>query len=286
MYWIIPALFTAFSEATKDYFSKRAMQKINYYTAAWSLMTLPIPFLLTALVFVGLPNIGPTFLPIAIANSMLYILSVVLYMKAISNSPLSLILPILSFTPVFMLLTSPIILNEFPKTIGLIGLVFIAAGVYVLNVKDMKKGLLAPFVSLAKNKSSMLMLAVALIWSITGVTGKYLVNQSSPVFTMFSQYVISAVAFSMFAFATRKINIKDISKNLKNVISIGFFTALSEIGLAYTFTLTLAAYTIAAKRLSIVIGSIYGFKFFKEGNVVQRLSGSLLTVLGIILIVL
>jgi drug/metabolite transporter (DMT)-like permease len=284
MFWIIPALVTAFSEATKDYFSKRAMKNINYYLASWSLLALALPFFLFSLAFVGIPEIGPNFWTAIVANSVLYTVSIALYMKAISKSPLSLTLPMLSFTPAFMLLTGPLILGEFPKGSGILGIASIVIGAYVLNIKDVKKGLLSPFVSLAKERGPMYMLGVSLLWSITATLMKFSVNESSPVFAAVSLYLISAIIFSVFVFATKKVKVKEIKTNFKSLISVGFFVSVSEISLAYAFTLTLAVYAIAVKRLSILIGSFYGFKFFKEGEVAQRIAGSALMLLGIALI--
>jgi len=284
MLWFIPALIAAFSDSTKDYISKRAMKNINHYLAAWSQMALTLPFLLTALFFSGIPMLGPLFLEVLIANSIVYVISVALYMKAISKSPLSLTLPMIAFTPAFMLLTGPLILGEFPKTAGLIGIMSIVMGAYILKIKDIKKGILSPFISLVKEKGPLLMFVVAILWSFTSVTGKLLIEQSSPVFAMVSIYSLSAIIFTTFTFLTKKIKTKDISKNFKKIISIGFFTSLSDLSLSFAFTMTFAVYAIAVKRLSILIGSFYGFKFFKEGDAIQRISGSILMLLGIILI--
>jgi len=284
MFWFIPALFAAFSEATKDYVSKRAMKNVSHYLAAWALLTLTLPFLLIALFFVGIPALGPLFFITLIANSVVYMISIVLYMKAISKSPLSLTLPMIAFTPVLMLITGPLILGEFPKTIGILGITCVVAGAYVLKVKDIKKGLLSPFISLVKERGPLLMFFVAFLWGFTAVTAKLLVTQSSPIFAMTSIYFVTTILFTTFVFLTKKVKIKDISKNLKNIVEIGFFMSLSEMSLVYAFTMTLAVYAIAVKRLSILIGSLYGFKFFKEREVIQRISGSLLMLLGIILI--
>ena len=286
MLWFIPALIAAFSDSTKDYISKRAMKKINHYLAAWSQMALTLPFLLTVLIFAGIPKLGPIFLEVLIANSIVYVISVALYMKAISKSPLSLTLPMIAFTPAFMLITGPLILGEFPKTVGLIGILSIVVGAYILKIKDIKKDILSPFISLAKEKGPLLMFIVAILWSFTSVTGKLLIEQSSPVFAMVSIYSSSTIIFTVFTFITKKIKIKDISKNFKKIIGIGFFTSLSDLSLSFAFTMTFAVYAIAVKRLSILIGSFYGFKFFKERDVVQRVSGSILMLAGIILIAL
>lgn len=286
MFWVITALLTAFSSATKDYISKHTMKKTNHYLTTWSLMTLTLPFLAFALIFVGIPQTTLFFWFVAFISAIVYIVSVLLYMKAISLSPLSLTLPMLAFTPIFMLLTGPLILGEFPKPIGIVGILSIVMGAYILNIKEAKKGLLQPFVYLLKERGPLLMLGVSALWSITATSMKFLVITSNTIFAMFSEYLISAVIFSLFVFLTKKVKLSEIRKNFRNMLGIGFFMSISEISLSYTFTLTLAVYAIAVKRTSILMGSLYGFKFFKEGNVLQRVLGSVFMLFGIILMVL
>jgi uncharacterized membrane protein len=45
------------------------------------------------------------------------------------------------------------------------------------------------------------------------------------------------------------------------------------------------AYMISLKRTSLVIGVIYGYFFFREKNIRERLSGALLMFIGFIMIV-
>ena len=50
------------------------------------------------------------------------------------------------------------------------------------------------------------------------------------------------------------------------------------------FPLTRAAYMIAVKRFSVVLGLIYGGVIFKEKNIAVRTIGTLLMVAGAVLI--
>ena len=75
------------------------------------------------------------------------IIALLLYMKAIKVSPLSLTLPFLSLTPVFLIGTSYIILGERPDRSGFIGIVLVVIGAYLLNVHTISKGFFEPFKS-------------------------------------------------------------------------------------------------------------------------------------------
>ncbi len=67
----------------------------------------------------------------------------------------------LSFTPLFLVFISPLIVGEFPTAKGLIGIILIVVGSYLLNVNLKEKGILFPIKSLMKNKATRYMLIVA-----------------------------------------------------------------------------------------------------------------------------
>jgi drug/metabolite transporter (DMT)-like permease len=286
MFWILPALFAAFSEATKDYVSKRTMRHASPWGASFALLVFTLPFLFIALLFAGIPEIGPMFLPAILANSTVYVVAVIIYMRALEASPLSLTLPMIAFTPAFMLLTGPIVLGEFPKLLGLIGILTVVAGAYVLKAGHVRKGILAPFRALLAERGPRLMLLVAFIFSVTGVALKVAVNESSPMFAGVVGYSITAAIMVPFVLLAKKVRPREIRKNWAGFVGIGFFMALSEIGLLYAYTMTLAVYTVAVKRFSVLIGSAYGFAFFKEKEIVPRLAGSSLMLLGVVLMAL
>ena len=57
-----------------------------------------------------------------------------LYMRAIRESPLSLTLPYLAFTPVFNILTGYIFLGEQVSSAGMAGIVLVVCGAWLLNL--------------------------------------------------------------------------------------------------------------------------------------------------------
>jgi len=108
------------------------------------------------------------------------VVTTVLYMKALKYSDLSISVPMLTFTPLFLLVTSPIILGEFPSLLGLLGIFLIVSGSYLLNIKEFKQGYLAPFKALFRERGPKLMLIVAFLWSITSNYDKIGALNSSP----------------------------------------------------------------------------------------------------------
>src|SRR3990167_6087725 len=182
MLWFIFSFLTAFFESLKDVFSKKSLKNIDEYVVSWSLRFFALPFLVPLLFFIEIPSLGNKFWLALLIGGSLNVITTILYMKAIKHSDLSITVPMVTFTPLFLLLTSPLIVGEFPSFFGLIGVLLIVAGSYTLNIKQRHEGYLAPFKALLKEKGPKLMLLVAFIWSITSIIDKIGVQNSSPIF--------------------------------------------------------------------------------------------------------
>ena len=66
--------------------------------------------------------------------------------------------------------------------LGALGVVCIAIGGYTLNIREFRKGIFQPFVAIFKERGSVYMILVALIYSITASLGKKAIIHSSPIF--------------------------------------------------------------------------------------------------------
>ena len=118
-----------------------------------------LPYLLLE----GLPVVRSGFWSALIVSGTLLCATNILYVQALRDADLSLTAPLLTFTPIFMLVTSPLMLGEFPGPRGLLGMLLIVAGSYVLNLHARHRGWWAPFVALAEQPGSRCMLGVAFL---------------------------------------------------------------------------------------------------------------------------
>ena len=116
---------------------------MDEYIVAWSLFLFALPFFAILLFFTDIPEIGDNFWVALLVGGGLNVFTNLIYMRAIKLSDLSITIPLITFTPLFMLITSPLILGEFPNLFGIAGIVLIVTGSYLLNFKEKKKGYLA-----------------------------------------------------------------------------------------------------------------------------------------------
>jgi len=286
MIWFIFAILTAFFESLKDVFSKKNLKNIDEYIVSLSLRLFALPFLIPLLFFIEIPSLGNQFWIALLIGGSLNVITTILYMKAIKYSDLSITVPMVTFTPLFLLMTSPLIVGEFPNFIGLIGVLLIVFGSYTLNIKQRHEGYFTPFKALLKERGPKLMLLVAFIWSITSNFDKIGVRNSSPIFWVIAINVfITLVIFPIMLYKSQR-SIQQISTSYKTLLPIGLFGALTLIFQMTAINLTLVAYVISIKRTSAIMSVLFGYLIFKEKGIKERLLGATIMVIGVLFITL
>ncbi len=285
--WVFLALISAFTLATSDTLTKKALAQTNEYLVAWFRLLFSIPLLLLLWVFIPVPKLDVSFYRAFVLALPLEIIAMVFYIKALKVSPLSLTLPFLSLTPAFLILISYLIIGEKVSFRGGIGIIFLTAGSYTLNLHEMQRGILEPFRAITKEKGSVLMIAVALIYSITSSLGKMAIAHSSPLFFGITYFIAVTLIFAPIALWMGRPELKSFvsEKQFKGLLLPGLFYSVMIASHMIAISLTKVAYMISVKRTSLIIGVIYGYFFFKEKNIQERLLGAVLMFIGFIMIV-
>ena len=287
MLWFALALTSAFTGATSDAITKRCFAKsLNAYEMGLVRLLFALPFLVALVLSVPWPPLSPSFFGLIALMYPMEALALVLYMRAITISPLSLTLPFLAFTPAFMIVTGLIFLNELPNLPGAAGIILIVAGSYVLNLDSTRLGWLEPFRAVVRERGSLLMLAVALIYSLTSALGKVAIQMTSaPFFGAFYPALLAAVLCVVYPLAG-KASLSKLLRRPWTGLLLGVVYAGMFVSHALAISLVNAAYMIAVKRTSLLFGVAYGGVLFGEGRMGQRLGGAGLMVAGVALIAL
>jgi uncharacterized membrane protein len=286
MIWLVFAFLAALFESMKNFFSKKSLKDIDEYVAAWSLNFFALPFLVPLLFFIKIPSLGIQFFMAFLIAGFTGVTSAILYMKAIKHSDLSITVPIVAFTPLFLLITSPLIVHEFPSAFGLLGVILIVIGSYVLNIKEKRKGYLKPFKALFKEKGPKLMLIVAFLWAIGTNYDKICVQNSSSIFYVIVSILFDSLALSIIMLYKSRKNLQQIRESIKSLIPIGFSWALTMIFQMAAINIAFVSYVISVKRLNVIFSVLIGYFVFKEKGIKERLAGAIIMVLGVILIAL
>lgn len=286
--WIVLGLVAAFTLATSDALTKRALTVHNEYVIAWLRLVLSLPVLLPALFFVPVPPLDFEFYVAGVLSVPMEIIALILYVRALRLSPLSLTLPFLSLTPVFLIVIPYLVLGERISLIGAAGVLLIAAGGYVLNIREYRKGLLEPFMAIKKEKGALLMIAVAFIYSITSTLGKMAVEHSHPVFFAAVYYPALVAAFTPVVIYKARHDLYAAMRSgaVKAALIPGILYGVMATSHMIGISLTDVAYLISVKRLSLLIGVVYGHVLFRESGMKERIAGATIMLAGFIMIVL
>jgi drug/metabolite transporter (DMT)-like permease len=273
MAWFLVALATAFSEGSKDiFFSQPEMKRVSAIFRAWVISAAALPALAIMLFLTGMPEeIKSSFWWLVAVQAILLSLAQVLYMRALSLGPVSQTQPILALTPVFLIVTTPLMTNDHVTLFGWLGVILVAIGIYASQHpgRDAETGKIAgffsPFVEAMRQPGVVSKLGVALIFAITANMDRLCMEASSGPFylTIVSGLVAVILGGVMLSFPRWMKTEGEPPR--KSMLLVGGSIHACTI-LLHVWALTFAAvpYVIAVKRLSIVFVSLWGYLVRKE----------------------
>jgi drug/metabolite transporter (DMT)-like permease len=282
MDWLYLSLLCAFSLAAADAatkgwlgsYSSRELTLVRFGTTG----LLMSPLLAGIETLAGLP---PAFWLWVAALVPLEIAAMLLYMRAIRDHPLSLTLPYLAFTPVFVILTGYLLLGEQVDPSGMLGIALVFAGAWVLNQKHARirdwRSWVAPLAAILYEPGSRMMLGAALLYSLTSAMGKGAMRYMDPsLFGAFYFVLLGIAAIVLFAVPKPRVLVL-VWRRPWAVLVVSLLNA----GMVYTHFLAVqlveVAYMIAVKRTSLLFGILFGALFFRErGLGIHVLAGGLM----------
>lgn len=283
MNWIFLAFGVALFDSLKNVLAKSTLKNADEVIVAWSNSFFSAILLLPVL-FWGLPEIKPMFFVGLFVSGTLNVVALIFFMKSIRFGDLSNTVPLTTISPLLLLITSPIIVGEFPSFQGILGMIAIVIGAYILNFQKGQNDLFLPFKLIFFEKGPRYMLLVVLIWSVTANFDKIGVVNSSPLFYSFSVQLYIGLVLLFIVLPKFRKNNSLFKTNKKAFWSIGILSTLTIICHMLAIQLTLVPYVISIKRTNSILSVIFGRIFFKEGNLKERLFAASLMFIGVLLI--
>lgn len=228
----------------------------------------------------------PTFLIYLLLNVVLITGVTWLYFRALQISPLSMCVPFLSFTPVFLIFTGFVILGEIPPPIKALGVMLIVVGSLVMHRKLFARGPMAPVRAVLRERGSRYMLLVSLIFAVTNPIDKKLVTMSD-VFTeafaygfglSVSFWIMGRMQGGDFAAAARA--------NWKWISLAGVLDAVSLLFQLASYTYIAVVITVSIKRAGIILAVFSGWLFFHERGITDQVIAASVMFCGVLILYL
>ncbi len=284
MLWVILSVISGFWDSIMFALMKKLSNADNTLVV-WVQFAFALPFLILILVFNYPKHIDSNVYMVAIVNAILYVGSTFLFLKALNISELSVSLPMLSFTPLFLLFISYFALKELPSLVGFIGIILIVIGAYIINLRS-GKGILNPFKSIFMVKGSFYILIVAFVWSLTSILFKKGILMSSPVYFVTLVYFLVTVGMIPFLLIKMKDKVKDMKSNFRHLFYFGIFSGLMNLTASFAMLYAIVPYVISLKRTSLIFSILIGYFYFSEKNIRNAMIGTFIMLIGGVLITL
>jgi drug/metabolite transporter (DMT)-like permease len=289
MHWLPLTLICALALASADAATKRLLA--GYPAIDMLAVRLVWAALLLAplLLLVPWPQLSWSFWGWVAALLPFDVVAMLLYMRAIRDSPLAHTLPYLAFTPVFNVATAWLLLGERVSATGLIGILVVTAGAYALNIDRVddngRRSWLAPLKFIVRERGPRLMLSVAIIYSLTSTLAKgAIAHVPAAFFGPFYFLILAAFMLAVVMIRAPRGWLPLLVRRPAAHLTVGIAMAV----MVYTHFLAMqdvaVAYMIAVKRSSLLFGILYGALLFGEQRLLQHLTGGAIMVAGIALI--
>lgn len=278
------AFGVALIKGVQSIYQRRNALGTDEFVTAWASRAFGLPVIAIALFYQGIPNLSTEFLLYIIPQGLVIAATSLLIAKAYKESDASIVTPMFALSPILVVGTSFLILGEIPTLRGLLGIIFITFGAYILKIRG-SKTLLEPIRKLWSERGVQLILIVILIYSITANIDKIGVKQSSAIMWPFAIYFLSSL-FLMPVMMKKSDDWRSkIKSDWRPLVLLGALGGGSIILQMMAFEITNVSYVVAIKRLSIPITVIFSFFMLNEKDSFrERITGSALMIIGALLI--
>jgi drug/metabolite transporter (DMT)-like permease len=239
-----------------------------------------LPFAIWRFLDVGF-NLKTGVITALFVSTIIIIGSTYLYIEALRITDISITEPIRNISPIFVALLEPLIMDINYETM-LLGAAFLgSAGAYILVAKD---SLITPIENM-KNKGALISVIVAFILAIYSIAQRFGATNADPLLFTYLCYLTSLAGFWYWKRKeSEQIEIKSYFR--KDIFALGTVTALGVVAGIFAYSMISASEVTVIKQSSAVFSVLIGGRFFKEEDLVRKLLGAVIIMLGVLAVVL
>lgn len=285
MHWLTLSLICAFALASSDAAVKRWLRQAGARELVVIRLGLSGLLLLPWTLTFDLPRLPAAFWAWLAVLFPLELVAMLLYVRAIRDYSLALTLPYLAFTPVLVVVTGWLVLDETVSGRGFLGVLLVVGGSWLLNFERVDRlslrTLTAPFRAIVVNPGSRLMLGAAAIYAVTSVGSKAAMAwMPAAQFGAFYFTLLGLLTLTLIG-VTRPQALRVLRYGWLPLLVVAGFMAVMVVTHFMALAEVEAAYMIAAKRTSLLFGILYGAMLFGETCLGRHLLAGGLMVAGV-----
>lgn len=280
---VVLVLFSAVLHALREYLTKKSLNKQVF---SWSYRLTGLVLLLPIFLYYGgvkaIITNGVVILASGIAHALYYYTLAEAYKKG----DLSLVYPIARSAPIFVLLWSTLIWHDPMTATGILGVIVVVFGSYLLQLKKLSwHHLTKPFIAATHNPAIRLAWLTAMLvaaYSLVDDRGMKYVDPLS-FFYLFS--IFSFLIYTPYIFLQHRQDIKsEWDTHWFLIISAGIIGPGGYLLALVALQIERVSYVTSVRQISIVLGVIFGSVLLNEKHGFIRMFASTVIVVGVALI--
>lgn len=228
----------------------------------------------------------PTYLSYLTIEVLLVAGSTLLYFRAIQVTPISLCMPYISFTPVFLIVTGWYVNGEGTSLEKGVGVLLIVVGSLAMHRLLFSKGWLEPIKAIWRERGCFYMLVVAFVNAISNPIDARLVRMTDA-FVQATAFGLGMCVFFTVLLIARKADAGKVIRSVPFwVVLAGVLEAVALIFQLSSHNHIAVVYTISIKRAGIILVILLGWFVFKEKNISDKLIAASVMLVGVLIIYL
>ncbi len=237
-----------------------------------------IPFIFS----VNWINLSPSFWIYATIAGFLCSAGNACLVKALQIGELSVLGPINSYKSIIGMFVAIFVLGEIPSLFGLIGIILIIWGSRFI-FETQAEGF---SIKILFRKDIMLRFIALFLMGIEAVFLKKVILLSSPVIS-FYMWCFMGAFFSFIIALIFKTKITLIKKtDIDKYITVCAMLLTMQLTTNYVFNYMNVGYALALFQLSTLVNLFFGYKFFKEKDMKPKIIGTIIMVIGSVIVIL
>jgi len=265
-------------QTSKDLVSKRLAFSVEGSISAFASFAFALPFYLILLLVLWLSGhenffMSSSFLAYVFLRSVTDTGAEWSKMAALRSGDISLVVSFFSLSPLFLLLTSPLITGDHIPPIGIIGVIISVLGTLIIGYSP---------VSLSRNDVRGIALATlsAIFFSLNSCFDRLAVLEGTPALSGFAMTAMSALILAPLVIRSNSAK-SELRKYTRPFLIRGVFEVSFMVSKLWALQYLSPQYVAGIQRLAVLFSIVGGRYLYKEEQFLRRLIGAMVTLLGV-----
>lgn len=245
-----------------------------------------------AVIFIPVAGLGFHFWSSILLASTLDAAGNVFSVKSLQEIELSVFGPLNAYKPVVATVTAALLLQEYPSWVGLAGILIVIAGSVLLHYEPRLSWKETGIKKMFRSRGFWYRLTAIVLYSISVVYLKESIMDSSPVITLVFWSILGWLSLVLLTFLLGLIKKMNFRKNYQLIkiekeafFGMAFFFLVTQLFTLLVFEKKFLGYSLAIFQLSALLNIFLGYRIFREKNISFKLIGTLVMVVGVLLII-